>query len=293
MHSIRCVLIFSALSLAVVIQGFSQQDPKQTAREYMEVAEGMISETKAIDDARPLMAAAADMDTTFIKANYEAGHLHLLTIGKDLAVKYFLRVYRQDPDYNFAILYWIGKSYQFGLEFDKAVGFFNLYKEKLTKKSNYQGKDKIDMAMVDRAIFECKNGKEYVANPGNFSIVNIGREINSEFEDYGPVLNEKEDEIVFTTRRRDDNLNPNVDIDNKPFEDIFYSKKTGGKWEFDKNIGPIVNTPYHCSNLALSKDGKTLFIYKDDGGGDIYYSILTNGEWAEPLPLPGIINSSF
>jgi len=294
MHSIRCVLIFLAFSLVFVTTGFSQeQDPKQTAREYVEVAEGMISETKAIDDARGLMVVAADLDTTFIKANYEAGHLHLLTIGKDLAVKYFLRVYRQDPDYNFAIMFWIGKSYQFGLEFDKAIQFYNMYKEKLQKKSGYQGKDKVDMATVDRSIFECKNGKEYVANPGNFAITNIGREINSEFEDYAPVLSAKEDEIIFTTRRREDNLNPNVDIDNKPFEDIFYSKKTGGKWEFAKNIGPIVNTPYHCSDLALSKDGNTLFIYKDDGGGDIYYSERKDGVWGEPVPLPGIINSSF
>lgn len=295
MHSIRCVLIFLAFSLVFVTTGFSQegQDPKQTAREYVEVAEGMISETKAIDDARGLMVVAADLDTTFIKANYEAGHLHLLTIGKDLAVKYFLRVYRQDPDYNFAIMFWIGKSYQFGLEFDKAIHFYNMYKEKLQKKSGYQGKDKVDMATVDRSIFECKNGKEYVANPGNFAITNIGREINSEFEDYAPVLSAKEDEIIFTTRRREDNLNPNVDIDNKPFEDIFYSKKSGGKWEFAKNIGPIINTPYHCSDLALSKDGNTLFIYKDDGGGDIYYSVRKDGVWGEPVPLPGIINSSF
>lgn len=295
MHSIRCVLIFLAFSLVFVTTGFSQegQDPKQTAREYVEVAEGMISETKAVDDARQLMVVAADLDTTFIKANYEAGRLHLLTIGKDLAVKYFLRVYRQDPDYNFAIMFWIGKSYQFGLEFDKAIHYYNMYKEKLQKKSSFQGKDKVDMFTVDRSIFECKNGKEYVANPGNFAITNIGREINSEFEDYAPVLSAKEDEIIFTTRRREDNLNPNVDIDNKPFEDIFYSKKNGGKWEFAKNIGPIVNTPYHCSDLALSKDGNTLFIYKDDGGGDIYYSVRKDGVWGEPVPLPGIINSSF
>jgi outer membrane protein OmpA-like peptidoglycan-associated protein len=294
MHSIRCVLIFLAFTLALVIKGFSQQDPKQTAREYMEVAEGMISETKAIDDARPLVTQAADMDTTFIKANYEAGRLHLATIGKDLAVKYYMRVYRQDPDYNFSILYHIGKSYQYGLEFDKAIYYFNLYKEKLAKKSNYQGRDKVDVASVDRAIFECQNGKEYVANPGHFSIVNIGREINSEFEDYAPVLNEREDEIVFTTRRRDDNLNPNVDVDNKPFEDIFTAKKSGGKWGFASNIGPVVNTPYHGSNLALSADGNTLFIYKDEGGGDIYYcERQPGGEWGEPIPLPGIINSSF
>lgn len=295
MHSIRCVLIFSAVSLSVVFDGFGQaEDPKETARQYVEVAMAMITETKAIDDARGLMVVAADLDTTNIKANYEAGNLQLRTIGKDLAVKYLLRVYRQDPDYNFSILFWIAKSYQYGLEFDKAIQYYNRYKEKLRKKSNYQGKDKIDLKQTERCIYECENGKQFVAEPGNFAVVNIGREINSEYEDYAPVLNEREDEIVFTTRRRDDNLNQNVYDDNKPYEDIFTAKKVGGKWGFAKNIGAVVNTPYHDSNLALSADGGTLYIFKDERGGDIYScEKQKDGQWGDPVPLPGIINSSF
>lgn len=260
----------------------------------MQVAEEMIQGSQALDDARGLVVLAADLDTTFLKANYDAGYLHLLTIGKELGVKYFLRVYHQDPDYRFDLEYWIGRSYQYGLEFDNALLFYNRYKDKLAAKMNYQGSDKIPMETVDKSIVECMNGKEFVADPKNFSIVNIGREINSEFEDYGPVVNEAEDEIIFTTRRRDGNLNQNVADDNKPYEDIFISRKTSGTWSYAVNIGDKVNTPFHDSNLALSADGKTLFILRDEGGGDIYYSNLSaNGTWGTPIPLPGIINSSF
>jgi len=271
MSSIRSVLIFLTLFLAVLTPSFSQQDPKETARQYLEQAELIMGETKAMDDARELMTTAANLDTTFIKANYEAGQMHLKTVGKDRAVTYLLRVYRQDPAYRFDLEYWIGKSYQFGENFDKALQFYNLYKEKLTRKSTYQGRDKVDMATVDRAIFECQNGQEFVSHPGNYSIVNIGREINSEFEDYAPVLNEAENEIVFTTRRRDDNLNQNVFDDNKPYEDIFTAKKTNGAWSYAKNIGPVVNNPYHDSNVALSADGITLFRFKVEGGADIFF----------------------
>lgn len=293
MSSIRGVLIFLTL-LSLSGSVFGQQDPKQTARDYMQVAEEMISGTKALDDARGLMVLAADLDTTFLKANYDAGYMHLLTIGKELGVKYFLRVYRQKPDYRFDLEYWIGKSYQYGLDFDNALLFYNRYKEKLSGKPNYTGSDKISVETLEKSIIECINGKELVANPGNFSIVNIGREINSEFEDYAPVLNEAEDEIIFTTRRRDGNLNPNVADDNKPYEDVFISQKTKDAWSYAENIGDRVNTPYHDSNLALSADGKTLYILKDEGGGDIYYcNLLSNGTWGPPVPLPGIINSSF
>jgi outer membrane protein OmpA-like peptidoglycan-associated protein len=293
MSSIRCVLIFLTL-LSLSGSVFGQQDPKQTARDYMQVAEEMITGSQALDDARGLVVLAADLDTTFLKANYDAGYLHLLTIGKELGVKYFLRVYRQNPTYRFDLEYWTGKSYQYGLDFDNALLFYNRYKQKLTGKPNYQGKDRIPMETIDKSIVECMNGKEFVASPGNFSIVNIGREINSEYEDYGPVLNEGEDEIIFTTRRRDGNLNQNVADDNKPYEDIFISRKKNGVWGYATNIGDRINTPFHDSNLALSADGKTLYILKDEGGGDIYYcNQMANGSWGAPVALPGIINSSF
>ena len=260
----------------------------------MQVADEMIQGSQALDDARGLVVLAADLDTTFLKANFDAGYLHLLTIGKELGAKYFLRVFRQDRNYRFDLEYWIGKSYQYGLEFDNALLFYNRYKEKLQAKPGYQGNDKIPMETVDKSIVECMNGKEFVASPQNFSIVNIGREINSEFDDYGPVVNEEEDEIIFTTRRRDGNLNPNVADDNKPFEDIFISRKNNGTWSYATNIGDRINTPFNDSNLALSADGKTLYILKDDGGGDIYFcNQLSNGNWGPPQPLPGIINSSF
>jgi outer membrane protein OmpA-like peptidoglycan-associated protein len=293
MSSIRSVLIF--LTLFVLIKpAQGQQDPKELARQYYEQVELILSETKAMEIALEQLVTAADLDTTFLKANYEAGHMHLITINKHLATKYFLRVFRQDPDYRFDLEYWIAKGYQFGFEFAKALDYYNRYKEKLQKKSTYQGKDKIDLATVDRAIFECESGLEFVSSPQNFSIVNIGREINSEFEDYAPVLNENEDEIVFTTRRRDGNMNENVYDDNKPWEDIFIARKVGEKWEYAKNIGSPVNTPYHNSNSALSADGKTLFVFTDEGNGDLYFSkVLEEGKWSDPEPLPGIINSTF
>jgi outer membrane protein OmpA-like peptidoglycan-associated protein len=293
MSSIRSVLIFLTL-FVLIIPAFSQTDPKELARQYYEQVELILSETKAMEIALEQLVTAADLDTTFLKANYEAGHMHLITINKHLATKYFLRVYRQDPSYRFDLEYWIGKGYQYGFDFAKAIDYYNRYKEKLLKRSSYQGKDKIELAVVDRSIFECESGLEFVSSPMNFSIVNIGREINSEFEDYAPVLNENEDEIVFTTRRRDGNMNQNVYDDNKPWEDIFIARKKGGTWQAAENIGAPINTPYHNSNSALSADGRMLFVFTDEGNGDLYFSkLLEEGKWSDPEPLPGIINSTF
>lgn len=292
MHSILRVLIFFAAF--IFASHFALAQDREQSDLYMEQAKLIMNETKAMDDARDLMVIAANSDSTNIEANFDAGRFLMLTIGKERASKYFLRVFRQAPNYRFDIEYWIGQSFQFGLDFGKAIEYYELYQQKLRKRADYSGRDKIPVSDVDRRIVECKNGQEFVANPKPFSIVNIGREINSEFDDYAPVLNESETELVFTSRRRDGNVNADVFEDNKPYEDIFYAVKENGKWKRASNIGSSINTQFHDSNLALSSDGKTLFIRKDVNGGDIYFCTRqADGSWSSPEPLEGDVNSSF
>ena len=223
MYSIRCVLIFLAVAGAF-FRGYSQEDGKAQALEYLAVAEEMKANSMAEDDIRDVYELAANADPENLQANFFAGYYRYKTIGKDLAVQYFLRVYERDPNYVFDLEYLIGYSYQHGLDFDKAIEFYNKYIDKFNKKPNYQGK-RVSIETAERAIYECENGREFVANPHGFSITNLGREVNSEYDDYAPVLNEDETELIFTSRRRDGNSNQDVDIDNKPFEEIFVSKK--------------------------------------------------------------------
>jgi outer membrane protein OmpA-like peptidoglycan-associated protein len=295
MPHLRSVIFLTACTLlsAPLFAQETKEDSIKNSKDFMDIAEEILVATRAEDQARENMEIAANYDPTNVKANYRAGELRILTIGKSLSVKYFLRVYAIDPSYRFDLEYWIGRGYQYGEDFDKALDFYARYEAKLKSKPNYQGKDRVPPVDVERRIFECQNAKDYFSKPGLFSIVNIGREINSEFEDYAPVLNEAESELVFTSKRQEDNLNVDVSDDNKYFEDIFYSKKTGNSWSKATNIGSKVNTPSHDSNLAMSSDGNTLFIYNDENGGDIYFCEKENGEWGEPTPLSGIINSSY
>src|SRR5258706_4570147 len=295
MYSLRRVLIFLTVIAAIAHHASAQQQQdKAQSKLYLEQAELILADTKAMDDARDIMVVAANFDTTNIKSNFDAGHMHLLTINKDFAIKFFLRIYRQNPAYRFDLEYWIGKAYHFGLDFDNAITYYSRYRAKLVRQPGYAGKDKVELKEVERNIIECNNGKELVAHPKNFSIVNIGAEINSEFDDYAPVLSENGNEIVFTTRRRDGNSFENVADDNKPKEAIFTANRTRSAWSKAKNIGPIINTKFNNSNLSLSPDGGTLFLYNDDGNGDIYFSLgLKDRSWGVPEPLAGLINSTY
>jgi len=211
MFSIRCVLVF--LAVAGIFLTTNGQDNKQQALEYLKIAEEMRAASQADNDIREVLIIGANLDPENLTLNYEAGLYHLMTIQKDLAVQYFMRVYEIDPNYRFNIEYLIGQSYQFGMQFEKAIDYYNRYKDRLVKRPNYQGRDKVDVKIVDRNIEECQVGLEFVSAPKDYSIVNISRDINSEWDDYAPVLNANEDEIVVTSRRRDGNMNKNVDTD--------------------------------------------------------------------------------
>jgi len=292
MFSIRSILFFLAVAGAF-LKSYSQ-DKKQQAVEYLKLAEDMKAGSQADEDIRDVLIQAANLDPDNLKANFDAGYYHLKTVAKDLAAQYFLRVYERDPNYRFDLEYWIGQSFHYGYEFDKALDYYARYVVRYNSKPNYQGRDLFAIDVVERNIYECENAKVYIQHPKNYSIVNMGIQINSEWDDYAPVLNANEDEIIFTTRRREGNLNQNVYEDNKPWEDIFISRKVNGKWQPAENMGPRVNSIYHDSNLALSADGNTLFVHKDDNGGDIYFiKRQTDGNWSEPKPLPGMVNSSY
>ncbi len=294
MHRFCGGLVFIIFTLATA-QAWAQQQDKEQARQYFEMATEIMAGTKAVDDARELMVIAADYDTTNLKANTDAGLMHLSTIQRELAVKFLMRVYRKNPNFRYDLEYQIARSYQYGLQFDKAIDFYTRYKLKVDKSPDYKGKDKVDVKEVSRRLEECATGKELVADPKPFSITNLGPEINSEFDDYAPVVSADESELIFTTRRRDGNLNENVGDDNKPYEDIFVSKKEGESWQSAKNAGPAVNSRFNESNSAVSPNGNILFIYKDGvGSGDIFSSTRQpDGTWIKPVPLPGAVNSSF
>ncbi|TRX57773.1 OmpA family protein [Fulvivirga sp. M361] len=288
-RSIFFTLIFLGFSSSLFSQG---DEGKKLAQELVEQAELVMEATQAMDVARDLYVQAVQADPENIVANYRAGDFHMRTVGKDRAVDYFLKVLEIDSEYRFDITYWIGRSYHYGMEFEKALAYYNRYKTKLTERDGYRGRDRTELGDVERRIYECQNAIEFVANPAHFSIVNVGSAINSEYDDFAPVVNKDETLMIFTTRRRDGNLNENVFSDNKPYEDIFISEKKNGVWQPATNIGDVINTEFHDSNLALSAEGDQLFMYKDDNNGDIYEAFRKeDGTWTYPQPMDENINS--
>lgn len=286
-------LVIVCICFASFGVAFSQMDSVKQAEMYLDQANQIYSQQKeAIEIAKELYVQAAELDPSNLKANWMAGSLYLETINKDEAVKYLLRIEQQKPSYRFDLNYYIGRAYHYGLDFDKALDYYERYKRKLLGNRSYRGTDRVSLEKVNRGILECTNAKDIIGRPAQYTVIPLGEAINSVWPDYAPVINKKETLMIFTSRRQEDNTSVNVDRDNFYFEDVFFSRKVNGQWTKAKNIGPPINTEYHDSNIALSADGNRLYLYKDGGMGDIYYSDFDGANWSEPKFLTDKINSS-
>jgi len=287
------ILIFFNLTFLLHIN-IKAQDNQEIANQLIQVADEIYANTQAYNQARDAYVQVLDFDPDNLKANYMAGYLFLQTIQKERATPYLLNVFRIDPEFTFDLMYLIGRGYQFGLDFDNAISFFNRYIDLFNSEPYYSGADKIPVELVRQRIEECERAKEMINSPLNYNITNVGSDVNSEWPDYGPSVNRGETILVFTSRRQEGNINENVFNDNFPYEDIFISYKENNEWTPAENISPRINTLYFESNLAISDDGRELYIYVDENGGDVYISRKQNtGLWSRPEPLPGSLNTTF
>lgn len=199
-----------------------------------------------------------------IEYNYKIALCYLLTnINKSLAIPYLEFVTKQKK-FNDGAWYYLGQAYHYTNRFDEAIEAYTHFKEKA------KGKDLVD---VDRQIEMCYNAKELIKYPLNVTFENLGKEINSEFPDYYPLVTADESALIFTARRKE-NVGGQIEADGYYSSDIYISKSNNGAWGKPKNIGTMINTSFDEQAVGLSSDGKTMLVYLDhiDSLGNIYIS---------------------
>lgn len=123
-------------------------------------------------------------------------------------------------------------------------------------------------------------------------LLNMGYGVNSEKEDYGPTIGNRDNVLLFTSKR-----NSKVDPMNKTYnEDLFFTIKTDSIWGFAEDFKTI-NTPYNEGSASLSKDGKFLYFARCNspdsrGNCDIFVAQLkSDSTWGNVKNLGPEINT--
>ncbi|MEY2764186.1 MAG: hypothetical protein RLZZ205_610 [Bacteroidota bacterium] len=182
------------------------------------------------------------------------------------------------------------KCYHRLAELDKAVDYYEKYLKDVAPLSP-------EFAETKRYIQECKYAKSMMSKPVPVTITNLGKEINSRYEEYAPSVTADGSKLYFTSRRSS-TTGGKVDEkgDYKFYEDIFFSQKdASGKWMEAEKVEGKVNTEVHDGILSIAPDGNGMYVYKNDGkvAGDIFFSQrdANSGEFGEAVSLSYPINT--
>ena len=123
------------------------------------------------------------------------------------------------------------------------------------------------------------------------SVMNMGLDVNSEKEDYGPTIGNVDYLLLFTSKRNIKNtIPPTYD------EDIFYSLKQDDVWKPAEPFRKI-NTSNNEGSACLSLDGKTLIFSRCNAPGsigncDLYMAtIQVDSTWGNIHNMGRAINS--
>ncbi|TAL57473.1 MAG: hypothetical protein EPN85_14035 [Bacteroidetes bacterium] len=131
-------------------------------------------------------------------------------------------------------------------------------------------------------------------DPVKVTIKNVGKEINSAFSDFAPVISADGATMILTSRRpvTEKEIKKNKEGMERVFISHYDEKKK--KWSVAALLPETINLPgRHNSAIALSNDGQKMLLYRDDenGNGDIWESNLEGENWTAPEKLPAPVNS--
>ncbi|MBN2612818.1 MAG: OmpA family protein [Bacteroidales bacterium] len=222
--------------------------------------------------------------------NYMIGITYLFTDNKYESIKYLKKAFKENPEVAPDVRLMLGRAYHYTLDFDNALLEYSEYLKTLSPKEIV-----VKKPIVDNYILECRNGKELVSEPKRVVVLNPGPAINTEYDEYSPVITRDEKTMFFTSRRQHTEKSPRNPADNKYFEDIYKTEDKGAGWQQAVRFDPKVNKKKNKANnaaVAISSKNDDLYIYIGKSrAGDIFSSTLKEGKWTKPSPLSNRINT--
>ncbi len=298
MKYFRLVLVFSLY--CIFNKGFSQDTLVHFSFNDKFNDANLLMEEKLYPIALPVWLEVLQTDTGNSNWNYKVGICYLNSSNERTRSLSYLEkaILNTSKNYNpFSssekrspndAYYYLAKSYHLNNQIDKAIEYFNKFKDVAGKK-HYMIPD------VERSLEMCLNAKDMLGKPITVKITNLGDKINSPSPEYGAVLSLDEKALYFTSRRLwKDSSNSDMKerSDGDYFEDIYVSfKGSDGNW-LEPELLNFNRPDDHEATISLSADGHTLYLYRDeDGNGNLYQSFFIDTSWSGPVPMGSDINS--
>ncbi|HNP99877.1 MAG TPA: hypothetical protein PKK99_12530, partial [Bacteroidia bacterium] len=218
--------------------------------------------------------------------NYRLGVCYLMTSVDKSAALACLEKGKNAKDAKKDIAFYLGMANMYQMNWDAAIENFQSYK------ASSANKPMKDFLPTDRLIEMCNNGKQLSSSKANVTFTNMGKGINSPFEEYNAFISADNKELVFTSRRKG-NIGGFVEDLGIYTSDLYWCLWKDTIWSKCKGLGGIVNSEWDEEAVGLSALGDELFIYFDnvDAFADLGIASLKGKTWQKPVMLPELINS--
>ncbi len=298
--------VSSWVCITLLLLGFSavaQENTEETEKESFKdrfAQANILLEDRYYAIALPIWKDLLEDDPSNANVNYKVG-LCLFNIsverkealpyfkeaGNNIAKNYdtFSHTEKKAPVDTY---YYLGRTYHLNNYIDEAISSFEKFKKEA-------GKKHFLLQDADRQLQMCQVAKELMSTPVDVNIINVSKNINTEFPEYSPVISLDENFMFFTSRRlRTDSSNSEyTEVEDKLYyEDIYVAYRgASGEWTNPELLN-INRKDDHDATIGISPDGQTIFIYKDqNGNGQLYKSTLEDTLWSTPELLGSDINT--
>ncbi|MBL0256005.1 MAG: PD40 domain-containing protein [Bacteroidetes bacterium] len=225
-------------------------------------------------------------DPSNVDYNYRLGVCYLMTNVDKTAALDYLDKGKTSKDAKKDLSFYMGLANMYKMNWDAAIEGFQSFKQANA------GKPMKDFLPTDRMIEMCKNGKELSATKVNVTFTNMGKGINTPFEEYNPFVSADNKELVFTSRRKG-NIGGFIEDLGIYTSDLYWCVWKDTIWSKPKGLGGIVNSEWDEESVGLSALGDQLFIYFDnvEAFADLGIASIKGKTWQKPVMMPELFNS--
>lgn len=218
--------------------------------------------------------------------NYNVGLCYINSIAnKAKAIPYFEIATRKEK-HEGDTYYYLGRAYQSANRFDDAITSFKKYSD--DAKGTQQLINEVPMH-----VQHCMNAKELMKYPIDVTFQNLGKNINSEFNENCPFAPADETFLIYNTNRPEKNAvkNPNGLYNGS----VYLSKIVAGALTKCTLIGSTINAGNTGMEvIGLNGNGTIMLLFNHIKGvtGGMYISYANaKGVFAKPERLDSTINT--
>ena len=252
------------------------------------------------DEAAQLAKDAIDKDESFIEPYLILGDYSETQGDYQKGLSYYEKAVGINPDFYPTAFFKMAKFAMLLENYSYSADLIATYFEYDNRRKSLE---EAALTLRKNVIF----AREAIKLKVPFNPINLGKGVNSQYDEYYPALTADDAELLFTRKIPDSRVrgignNPGVQ------EDFFVSLRdtTKNVWQNATGLAGNINTEYNEGAPTITADGKTMVFtacelygdldYGQDrvgfGSCDLFISYKENNSWSKPQNLGKSINSA-